>query len=554
MASTFSDVSRKIIDDSIETVLYIDDKIARPFIDGKDDPNFDFCQSLFSSFKNNNSIVDFYKFEDFGTWNSQKTNFFKGIDLLILDWKLDKDGFEFDSTLKILDAAIRTNSLHFINIYTSEEKRDLEDIPFYIKAYYSGITSEKKEEIHHKLEVYFEEEGLNPDDIFEELKEKTLVLNKELDSKKKGVKFSEIRDWLDENYANEKTQIENILKKGLIEKSLLKCYCMLAYILNPVVLNENEIPNFSSDFISDKYLFLNHTIIQISQKKERVPAEFYESFKDAIVDSTNNYLTIMGLEMRNRFKMNSAFIGKDIDQISDLAFFFHKDYNKNSEDSFYDFLKTMWRDQASSFLYNEGMELKVFDALEDYKSENGIDKQIKKKRGGASFENDLAQLNYYYNRLNIQRKKKDKIKFGDIFISDRGNPEYFLCITALCDCVRPENLHHMLYFVKGSKGSVSDELKKGDEGFSSYLRDEKGTPYVINWTNKPISIYIEESENVIENEIPINVFGEDIKFNYLATIKENYTQRIANNSFAHPMRVGIYFADRKDLLPNKKGE
>lgn len=547
MASTFSNVSSEIIDDSIETVLYIDDNIARPFIDDKEDTNFEFCQSLFSSFKNNNSIVDFYKFEDFSTWDSQKTNFFKGIDLLILDWKLDKDGFEFGSTLKILDLAIHTNSLHFINIYTSEEERDLEDIPFYIKAYYSGITSEMKEEIHRKLETFLEEEGLNPDNVFEDLKEKTLVLNKEIDRKKKVEKFSEIREWLDEHYADEKTPIENILKEELNEKSLLKCYCMLAYILNPVVLNEVESPNFSSDFVSDKYLFLNHTIIQISQKKERVPADFYESFKDAIVDSTNNYLTIMGLEMRNRFINNSAFIGKDIDQISDLAFFFHKDHNKNSEDSFYDFLKTMWRDQASSFLYNEGMELKVFDALEDYKSENGIDELIKEKRDGASFENDLAHLNYYYNRLNIQRKKKDKVKFGDIFISDGDHPYYFLCITALCDCVRPENLQHMLYFVKGSKGSVSDELKKGDEGFSSYLRDEKGNPYVINWTNKPISIYIKESENVIENEIQINVFGEERKINYLATIKENYTQRITNNAFAHPMRVGIYFADRKDL-------
>jgi len=185
--------------------------------------------------------------------------------------------------------------------------------------------------------------------------------------------------------------------------------------------------------------------------------------------------------------------------------------------------------------------------LEDYKSENGIDELIKEKRDGANFQNDLAQLNYYYNRLNIQRKKKDKIKFGDVFISNGDHSYYFLCITALCDCVRPENLNHMLYFVKGSKGSISDELKKGDQGFSSYLSDEKGNPFVINWTNKPITIHIEESVNVIEKEIPINIYGEERKIYYLATIKENYAQRIANNSFSHPMRVGIYFADRKDL-------
>lgn len=325
---------------------------------------------------------------------------------------------------------------------------------------------------------------------------------------------------------------------------------MLAYILNPVVLNESEIPIFTSNYISDSFLFLNHTIIQISQKKERLPKDFYESFRDAIVGSTNNYLTIMGLEMRNRFKMNSAFIGKDIDQINDLAFFFHKDHNNNPEDSFYDFLKTMWRDQASSFLYNEGMELKVFDALENYKSENKIDQLIDENKDRVKFQIDLAQLNFYYNRLNIQRKKKDKIKFGDVFINTENQSEFFLCITALCDCVRPENLNHMLYFAKGSKGKLSDELKKGDQGYNSYLINDDGTPFVINWTNKPLSIYIKESDNVIEKTIPINIYGQEKKISYLSTIKENYAQRIANNAFSHPLRVGIYFADRKDLTPN----
>lgn len=549
MASKFAEVSKKIINDSIEKVLYVDNEIAMPFQDNTNPEAFELCSKLFSSFKENNSLIDFYEFSDFDEWKSSNTSFFKGIDLLILDWKLNEHSkFGFESSLKILDEAIQTDSLHFVNIYTTERGNDLEDIRFYIHAYYSGLNKEFCQGLKEKIESYLEDEGENPDDILDELKDKTLRLNKTVNAQ--GQVFKSIIEWFDQNFKSVRRGFEEIILDQFEERNLLKAYCKLSYVLNPVIFKDKGRVDFSSKTINDSFLYLNHTIIQVSQKGERKPEDFYESFRDAVIQSSNNYLTIMGLEMRNRFKTNSAFIGKDIDQISDLAFFFHKEHNDNSEDSFYDFMKNIWRDQASSFLYSEGMDLQIFDSLEDYKEENEIDKCIEKDKNKSAFNNDLALLNNYYNILRVNRKDSDKIKFGDIFSISDSDSDFLLCITAHCDCLYPDKINHSLFFVKGTKGNIEKGLKEGDTGFSSYLADNKGKPFVIDWSDKPVSIYIDEKKNIVGETIPISLYGKEESLDYVATIKDNYTQRIANKAFSYPLRVGIYFADRKDLLPN----
>ncbi len=547
MAKTFSDISKTIIDEAIEKVLYVDNEIALPFRTENKLDNYEFCSKLFTSFKSNNSFVDFYEFKDFSEWNGN-VDFFKGTDLLILDWKLDDESeFGFESALKILDSAIRTDSLHFVNIYSSEKKSDLEDIPFFINAFYSGITPEKKKVIYQELHDYLDNEGINTDDFFNPLKDLSIRLNKEFKTQNRGEIFKDINNWLKESFANETRGFNSLLIRRFKEKNLLKCYCKLAYILNDCVLSDKEKSTFSSDLISNHFLFLNHTIIQISQKAERPPQEFYEGFRKAIIESTKNYLTIMGLEMRNRFRKSSAFIGKDIDQISDLAFFFHKEHNNNSKASFYAFMKDIWKDQAASFLYSKEMDLEIFKVLEDYEEANGINEKIEKEREKGTFNDDLALLNYYYNCLTVERNLEGKIKFGDVFSINENFTEFLLCITAHCDCVHPDKIGDSLFFVKGNKGNIQNELKEGDEGFNSYLVDDKGKPFVIKWTDKPVTIHIPPQQNVVGNIGEVSLHGNKVNPIRIATIKDNYTQRIANRAFSYPMRVGIFFADRKDL-------
>ena len=42
----------------------------------------------------------------------------------------------------------------------------------------------------------------------------------------------------------------------------------------------------------------------------------------------------------------------------------------------------------------------------------------------------------------------------------------------------------------------------------------------------------------------VKLKGADTKIKYLRTLRENYCQRIANESFAYPLRVGINFAKK----------
>lgn len=545
MAKTFSDVSKTIIDEAIEKVLYIDNEIAIPFKDDSNHKDFLFCSNLFDSFQENNSIVDFYRFSTFDDWSKRK-DFFKGADLLILDWKLnDTEKFGFESTLRILNKAIHTDNLHFVNIYSAEPEFELQKITFYIKAYFSGLNPTQRNIIGNWIEEFLEGIGINPDEFTEKISVLTFRLTNSIKSERGNV-FTEIKSFLRTELKTHESDFITYLKDSF-EVGEYDCFFKLAYVLNDVFLEPDVNHKLSSKIISDKFLFLNHTIIQISNKDLRKPVEFYDSFREAIIGSTKNFMTIMGLEMRNRFKKNSAFIGKDIDQISDLAFFFHKDHNQNSEAAFYNFLKNIWKDQSSSFLYAEGMELEIFSVLDNYKLENDIDNQIESGKKNSKFDRDLALLNYYYNRLRVKRKDNDQIKFGDIFSINEEKTKFLLCITAHCDCLYPSNINNSFFFVEGYKVGINSGLKKGDSGFNSFLIDENQEPFAIDWKEKPFTIFISDDSNVVGSDITATLHGEEKVLKYFGTIKDNYTQRIANNAFSHPLRVGVYFADRKDL-------
>ena len=122
--------------------------------------------------------------------------------------------------------------------------------------------------------------------------------------------------------------------------------------------------------------------------------------------------------------------------------------------------------------------------------------------------------------------------------------------------------------------SLDLALKLGDSAFISFLPDNKvvswvapeqdskrNTPTTIDdykdeveyfkqYKYKPIYIkpisYFVPSNEIIDNHIEIsrNESGKGfitIKTQYLTTIRPNYTQRLANHAFSHPVRVGVEF-------------
>ena len=123
-----------------------------------------------------------------------------------------------------------------------------------------------------------------------------------------------------------------------------------------------------------------------------------------------------------------------------------------------------------------------------------------------------------------------------------------MCITALCDCLYPENIKNNFFFVKGTPAdNLEIPIKKGDDGFKSYIN--KTT--CILWTTgdyvKPFQLHLpttEITDSIIKPLIISNSELNELTLEYVFSLKSSYAQRIANHTFAHPIRVGVDFVKK----------
>ena len=252
--------------------------------------------------------------------------------------------------------------------------------------------------------------------------------------------------------------------------------------------------------------------------------------------------------MKNLYQEHSGIIGRELYGIDEVAFFHHQK-NLNSEDDFYDFLRTLWRDQLSAFDFIQNP--KLFSVLEEYKKEHDIETKIKlcKKDNLEILEKDLVKLNYHYSFLQMDRKENNSVRFGDMFLlsKDTDGKEdigFVLCITPHCDCLHPENSHNKFHFVFGNKSPIKKGLDSAESEFNSFLIYD-GKPICVSWTGKPFTLYIPAAQNNISNSIQVEYHGSAHCLSYTKTQKENYTQRIANRAFSCASRVGINLAELK---------
>jgi hypothetical protein len=184
------------------------------------------------------------------------------------------------------------------------------------------------------------------------------------------------------------------------------------------------------------------------------------------------------------------------------------------------------------------------------------------------------------------------LDFGDVFYSEEDK-QYYMCITALCDCLRPSNTDFIFYFAKGEPINIERAILLGDSAFVSFISKDKAITWsrpaqtpsldvdnhkdeedkVIKELKNKVDdleykvkhleafkykpIYIKPLSYLVENPVISN--GElelarifqyeknkgDLKFEslkYVTTIKPSYAQRISNHAFSHPVRVGVDFA------------
>lgn len=561
----FNAAANEIVSNSICTAVCIDNDFDEPYSDAYNVENssFKIPKNLYESFKEHNCILDFHKYQDLESWLPKKNIILKNKDLLILDWQLTDGALPFKDALEILFDAVKTDSLPFIYLYT--DRPELDEIVLHIYSYLSGNSFDNLKENYDSLCDQFEEfidgEDANelisgmknhfieciqkPENIKEIKREIVAHLKKELgiEPRDAGIKYNEL------------------IKIGtsVFNCSVEEFFKNLGLFLNNGLFRKEPVLDIEIRPIEgEKHTYLiNNTLVKISTKKtnvggtgpEIVSAEqVYSDFSKTISKRPNNFLALLGLEMRNLYRERCSIIGKDINEINELAFFHHQESLEPEEDgAFHEFLSNIWKDEVSSFLLEQ--KPRLFSVLNDYKIKNEIDSKLEEfHKNPEDVIQNLAKLNYYYTILRITHAEPRKIRFGDIFHLKNANNSnidfsFLLCITPHCDCFRPEKINNYFYFVGGKEIKLSRGLKIGDSGFISYVKTDKGL-VCIEWEINPFTIYI--SENNIINPIEFDLMGQKITLKHLTWQKENHTQRIANESFSHASRVGIDLAKIED--------
>lgn len=571
---TFDSAARDIVSNSIKSAICIDDEFVEPYkAKTKNAREVEKPKKLMESFRKSNCSLDVYTYKSYGKLRKDSKFIFKNRDLLILDWELTTDPIKFEDALKIIYDAVINPGLAFVLIYTREP--DLPTVEIQIRSFFNNKVINKTdrdklfEELVLKLDEAFflkadnESEFDSAESFLEQKKVKELISDLAMGGDSpdtiKGFK-GEIRKLFGDDRIGSKflKSFEGILGEVYNAKNVFGgCEQIEFKNRNSYI---RDIPYLSPPYCYKIHgrkhaLWINNTYITLFHKGEPDPEFVYEQFSDQLCRRPGNIMTLIALEMKNNFRENSAKIGKDLLAIDELAFFhlYRKDQSQDREE-FYDFLRNNWKHQVASFHLNS--DSKVFRVLPDYIKKEKIDDRLKRISDGSmqkeEFHKELAALNFQYSFHHREKKKGDYIRFGDIFsVHNSAKAEdtgaYLLNITAHCDCLRPQGINYNYHLVSGFlESSLKSALEKAtrDEHALSFLIKD-GNPICIKWKIKPFTAFIPGKKRFISPGLPIKIRIDDkIRFLfYKGTMLENYTQRIANKSFAQAGRVGIDLAE-----------
>ncbi len=551
---SFDAVAEEIVRNSIRTAYAIDDEFVEPYTMQRG--NREISKKLFSSFKNAGCTLEIARFSGLKKWEKDQSCNLEKKDLLILDWELNKYGIKFKNTLHILMQAIKQPGLPFICIYTHAQ--DLDVVAQNIYSFFN--YSEKQDKISSNVNSFIDslDEKIDSfdEDVFKVTSQSILEIlrtptrEKEILKRIGKVFFDKFgnttRDIIIEagkEFFNTDDLKSTLLYFSLSGESFLKSGKRKSrYFINAV---EGSNCPFS--------ILINNALVQIFQKVGRdhsvEPEQLYNQLSSAICKRPNNFVSLLGLEFRNYFRDRAKLLGRELNAISEDAFFYHQSCVNGTDegnDNFSFFMKDIWNSQITGDW--QGHSPKTLDVIENYKEAQKFDEtliDIKKDKGGR-ITNDLAFLNKRYSILNWSPIPTNALRFGDIFKTTSPDVPYVLCITSHCDCLRPLKVDDCFLFVPGTEITLRQGLIKGDEGYQSFVRDD-GNLKCLDWSNKPFSLFIKSADINLNKPLSVVHKGKVLKLTFICTQKENYTQRVANNAFGNAGRVGITLASLREF-------
>ena len=333
---------------------------------------------------------------------------FKGRDLILLDWELAGVGGQ-EHSLKLLSKAGNTPHINFCCIYSSSG--NFNEIPLFLDAYFSGLNKAEFDTVKAAYD-YIEPEEIskfwngnnNIDDFF-------------------GENEIEIVKFPIEKMRNESA--ESILR-----------YIYISLISDRLVIPEVAIDTYEVLNAGDNSFIINNTFVLTLKKDLNADSNYnalLRRISDSVIKNTGSFFQLLGLEMQSVFNSNEKFIDETILRSSTEALFQFRNHIKDDK-TFGIIIKKLLIEQATLKLRTAKLELLKTDFL-DFKSTELKDK--------VPSNEDLFQLNVFYNAVSVKSLNPDDVpnlNFGDIF---KGwEKDYYLCITALCDCYDPRKIDY----------------------------------------------------------------------------------------------------------------
>lgn len=550
---SFSDVAKDVVRNSIRSAICIDDRYASPYEeDTTNTLNFVEPRKLHKSFREDGLCdLDIYRFTTYeDTWNP--TIMMSNKDLLILDWELDADG-RYDSTIKILTEVIESKKIPFVVVYTSTT--DLHAVNKALIREFSPYDAEIFQTVSDSLKANSTIISENPDSI-----EADIFLEENV-----HVFYEYIFNW------ERRTETETILlgafrtkfevkerigEAGIKSKVLaaVKTICgpqqdgLLELAMMSIAQESETKSPFRIERIStSQHAFrLNGTIILVYHKQDKEdgikPEDLFTVFAEAVVSNPHNYLNILSLELKDRLRETFSKIGTQFSKTDELAFFFHLENYRtlnNGEDydlrSIYDFILKSWIGELHQQKINEQSRILQF-ANYRYETLSYKPPKVLSDTDGDLVK-ELIRYCAYVSTSKVLERSDPSLRFGDIFNNTAKPDEFYLCITPSCDCLHTENIHDNFYFIKGSIYNNLRALIEAETGFHSFILVDN-EPKCIKWQCKPFTSFISQNDM---NRLKINYSGSEIQLQHQIILKENYAQRVANESFGYGHRVGVDF-------------
>lgn len=573
----YSQKAFDILNSSINSVIFIDEK-AKDFFSGTpvntQIPEETLSESLYNTFKKNGKSLAVHKFEISDLENPEILNYlFNSRDLILLDWELaDVAGQEH--SLKLLNRAIKTPYVNFCCIYSSSI--NFNNISYFLDAYFCGLTKND----------------------FESIKDEYSHITEDEIQKVFGKDENEISAFLTDNQIDVLSfPIEKLREKS---KATLLRIIYISLSLEKYIIPEKTVEYEILNNGNDSFVINNTFVFTLKKEinEDNDCNKLLQRISETVIKNESSFFQLLGLEMQSIFNSNERFIDETILKSSTEALFQYRNHINNDK-IFGTVIKNLLIEQATLKLRTAKLKLLETNFL------NSKSKELE-----TPSNDDLFQINVFYNSVSVKSLHPEDVpnlNFGDIFIGDKKN--YYLCITALCDCYYPNKIDGNFYFVEGTEfDDIGLAIELSDTAFLSFLPNGKAIywgvldkPQNLNKINnlvlsdskedikklnadiellqtrikkltenqealksslyKPFyikpKVFNVENNKLIDNKIRIwditNKFTKEefeqklnyFNVEYITTLRTDYTQRIANHAFGHPARVGVDFVKLK---------